>query len=65
MLMNDGFGLKIQIPVRYLVTFLSALMPPFRGIFQIPRGTVGVISIIGLSIQKVNVLCFLHLPLLL
>lgn len=65
MLMNDGFGLKIQIPVRYLVTFLPALMLPFRGIFRIPHGTVGVISIIGLSIQKVNVLCFLHLPLLL
>lgn len=71
MLLNDGFGLKIEIPVRYLVTILPSLLLPFRGIFQILHATVGVINIIvihtmvQLSVLKVNVLCFLHLPLFL
>lgn len=46
MLLNDGFfGLKIEIPVRYLVTILPSLMLPFRGIFQIFHATVGVLNI--------------------
>lgn len=47
-LLNNGFGLKVEIAVSHPVAFLPPSPLPFRGTSQIPV-RLGVINITGLS----------------